>query len=176
MSMGMMTTGCLETPELVESLDLVRCLTPLNLSVKIVDGDNVTFRWDAVKGADQYKLEVYSDKEMTKLVDEVLVNADELPVTIKLVADSEYWFRVMAVDSSEKLEPSKWAVYDSSVKTYAVKPTVYPAVADRTEKSITVSWDAEAAAGEVDSVKWCVLGSDKISSRVLTEAEVSTVS
>ena len=63
----MMTTGCLETPELVESLDLVRCLTPLNLSVKIVDGDNVTFRWDAVKGADQYKLEVYSDKEMTKL-------------------------------------------------------------------------------------------------------------
>ena len=172
MSMGMMTTGCLETPELVESLDLVRCLTPLNLSVKIVDGDNVTFRWDAVKGADQYKLEVYSDKEMTKLVDEVLVNADELPVTIKLVADSEYWFRVMAVDSSEKLEPSKWAVYDSSVKTYAVKPTVYPAVADRTEKSITVSWDAEAAAGEVDSVKWCVLGSEKISSRVLTEAEV----
>ncbi len=167
-----MTTGCVETPEIVESIDLVRCLSPLNLSVKIVDGDNVTFRWDAVKGADQYHLEVYSDKEMTTLVEEALVNVDELPVTIKLVADSEYWFRVMAVDSSNKLEPSKWAVYDSSVKTYAVKPTVYPAVADRTFNSITVSWDAEAAAGEVDSVKWCVLGSDKVSSRVLTEAEV----
>ena len=172
MSMGMMTTGCVETPELVESMDLVRCLSPLNLSVKIVDGDNVTFRWDAVKGADEYVLQVYSDKEMTTLVEEVLVNSDELPVTLKLVADSEYWFRVMAKDSSEKLEPSKWAVYDSSVKTYAVKPTVYPAVADRTQNSITVSWDAEAAAGEVDSVKWCVLGSEKVTSRVLTEAEV----
>ena len=173
MSMGMMTTGCVETPEIVESLDLVRCLSPLNLSVKIVDGDNVTFRWDAVKGADQYILEVYSDEEMTTLVEEVLVNANELPVTLKLVADSEYWFRVMAKDSSENLEPSKWAVYDSSVKTYAVKPTVYPAVAGRTENSITVSWDAEAAAGEVDLIKWCVLGSEEVFSRELTETEVN---
>ncbi|MBE6233275.1 MAG: DUF4957 domain-containing protein [Bacteroidales bacterium] len=172
MSMGMMTTGCVETPEIVESIDLVRCLSPLNLSVKIVDGDNVTFRWDAVKGADQYLLEVYSDKEMTALVEDVLANSDELPVTLKLVADSEYWFRVKASDSSNKLEPSKWAVYDGSVKTYAVKPTVYPAVADRTQNSITVTWDVEAAAGEVDSVKWCVLGSEEIYSRALTEAEV----
>ena len=173
MSMGIMTTGCVETPEIVESVDLVRCLSPLNLSVKIVDGDNVTFRWDAVKGADQYLLEVYSDEAMTALVDEVLVNSDELPVTLKLVADSEYWFRVKATDSTNKLEPSKWSVYDSSVKTYAVKPTVYPAVADRTESTITVSWDAEAAAGEVDKVQWCVLGSEQVFSRELTEAEIN---
>ncbi|MGN1219179.1 MAG: hypothetical protein ACI4TD_14595, partial [Phocaeicola sp.] len=61
---GLMTTSCLNDKELVESIDYSRCLSPLNLSVKIVEGDNVTFRWDAVKGADQYQLEVYSDKNM----------------------------------------------------------------------------------------------------------------
>ena len=173
MCMGTMATGCLETPELIESIDYVRCLTPLNLSVKIIDGDQVTFRWDAVKGADQYQLEVYSDEAMTALVTEELVDASKLPVTIKLTADSEYWFRVMAIDSSNKLEPSKWAVYDESVKTYAVKPTVYPAVSDRTESSITVSWDAEAAAGEVDAVKYRVLGSEEVFTKTLEAAEIT---
>ena len=173
MCMGTMATGCLETPELIESIDYVRCLTPLNLSVKIIDGDQVTFRWDAVKGADQYQLEVYSDETMTALVKEELVSADKLPVTIKLTADSEYWFRVMAIDSSNKLEPSKWAVYDESIKTYAVKPTVYPAVSDRTESSITVSWDAEAAAGEVDAVKYRVLGSEEVFTKTLEAAEIT---
>ena len=78
----------------------------------------------------------------------------------------------MAIDSSEKLEASKWAVYEKSVQTYAVKPTVYPAVAERTVNSLTISWDAEAAASEVDSIKWKVLGSDEVNSRLLTAEEV----
>ncbi|MCI7514370.1 MAG: fibronectin type III domain-containing protein, partial [Bacteroidales bacterium] len=158
---GVAATSCINDKELVESIELTRCLTPLDLSVKIIDGDQVMFRWEAVKGADMYALEVYSDKAMTEVVVSEEISSKDLPVTIKLEADSEYWFRVKAFDSTSKLEPSKWAVYQKSVKTYAVKPTVYPAVADRSATSITVSWDAEAAASEVDSVKWCVLGSEE---------------
>ncbi|MGN1211580.1 MAG: DUF5123 domain-containing protein [Candidatus Cryptobacteroides sp.] len=175
LAMGFAATGCLNDKQLVESIDLVRCLSPLNLSVKIIDGNQVTFRWDAVKGADRYTLEVYTSKTMDEnsMLDPVEVESDELPVTITLDPDSEYWFRVRAFDSTGKLDPSKWSVYEKSVKTYAVRPTVYPAVADRTSNSITISWDADAAASEVDSVKWCVLGSEDQLSRTLTEAEVS---
>ena len=173
---GVAATSCINDKELVESIELTRCLTPLDLSVKIIDGDQVMFRWEAVKGADMYVLEVYSDKTMTEVVVSEEISSKDLPVTIKLEADSEYWFRVKAFDSTSKLEPSKWAVYQKSVKTYAVKPTVYPAVADRSATSITVSWDAEAAASEVDSVKWCVLGSEEQLSRVLTSEEVEAAS
>ncbi len=169
---GVAATSCINDKELVESIELTRCLTPLDLSVKIIDGDQVMFRWEAVKGADMYVLEVYSDKTMTEVVVSEEISSKDLPVTIKLEADSEYWFRVKAFDSTSKLEPSKWAVYQKSVKTYAVKPTVYLAVADRSATSITVSWDAEAAASEVDSVKWCVLGSEEQLSRALTSEEV----
>ena len=173
---GYMATSCLNEKELVDSIGYTRCLSPLNLSVKIIDGDNVTFRWDAVKGADQYQLEVYSNKNMEEAskvdIGEELYPVEELPVTVKLEADKSFWFRVRAIDSKGLLEESKWAVYEKAVVTYAVKPTVYPAVADRTSTSITVSWDAEAAASEVDSVKWCVLGAEEQLSRVLTEAEV----
>lgn len=174
---GLMTTGCLNDKELVESIEYTRCLSPLNLSVKIVEGDNVTFRWDAVKGADQYQLEVYSKKSMEEDsrvdIGGELYSVEELPVTVKLEADKSYWFRVRAIDSEGKLMESKWSVYEKAVNTYAVKPTVYPAVADRTATSITVSWDAEAAASEVDSVKWCVLGAETQTSRPLTTEEVS---
>lgn len=170
---GTLMSSCSNELDIVESLDLTRCLTPLNLNVKIIDGDQVTFRWDAVKGADQYQLEIYSDEQMKNLVKEELVLAKELPATIKMDADSEYWFRVKAIDSSEKLEPSKWAVYSKSVKTYAVKPTVYPAVKDRTSTSITVSWDVEAAAGEINLVKWVVLGSEEVQERELTAEEIA---
>ena len=169
---GALATSCVTADPLVESVDYVRCLTPLNLNVKIIDGDQVTFRWDAVKGADQYMLEVYSDEQMTAIVVEELLSTDELPVTIKLVADSEYWFRVKAIDSTEKLEASKWAVYEKSVQTYAVKPTVYPEITDRTSSTITIAWDAEAAAGEVDAIKWRVLGSEEVMTKTLTAEEI----
>ncbi len=170
--LGATFSSCSNDIDIIENVNLTRCLTPLNLSVKVVDGDNVTFRWDGVKGADKYILMIYSDEKMTELVRKETVAAADTPVTVKLTADSEYWFKVMALDSSNKLEASKWAVYGKSVKTYAVKPTVYPEITGRTSSSVTLSWDIEAAEGEVDLVKWGPAGSDELQERALTEAEI----
>lgn len=171
---GVTLTSCGDDmKEIIEDVDLSRCLTPLNLSVRITSGDQVTFRWDAVSGADTYILEVYGDEGMTQLVESVTATTDELPVTIQLVADSEYWFRVMARDSQDSSKDSKWAVYDGTVTTYAVKETVYPAVSDRTTSSITVSWDVEAAEGEITTIKYNVIGSDEVLEKEVTAEEIA---
>lgn len=140
---GGVLNGCKGVAEEITSLDLTRCLEPLNLSNTIFNGDSVVFDWDIVSGSDQYALQISTDSTFDKVDREVVVPSTDVPCGVKLVADQKYFFRVQSQVSDESKEFSKWAVYDGSVKTYAVRSNLNLTVTERTVNSLSVSWDKD---------------------------------
>ena len=139
-------TGCVKSSfQEITELALSRCLEPQNLSarVDVATGDNVTFGWDVNKDADSYTLVVYNDEEMTHEVLNQFLKATEVPYTVRLEADQKYTFKVQAM--SEIREPSNWAVFDGSAKTYAVKDNLFLEVTGRSETSISLAWSKEVS-------------------------------
>ena len=141
-----LVTGCVENEfEVINDLDLSRCLEPMNLSAKVdvATGDNVTFSWDVNKDAETYNLVVYSDEAMTKEALNVTIPSSDVPYTVRMTADEKYYFKVQA--QSSKRSASNWATYDGSCKTYAVKDNLFLEVTDRTPSSISLSWSKDAS-------------------------------
>lgn len=145
--------GCAkkEFKEITE-LSLKRCLEPQNLSarVDVTTGDHVAFGWDVNKDADGYLLTVYTDEEMTEFEDSWNLEPDEIPVIIRLTADQKYWFTVQAYRVDKEGVPiettlSNLAVYDGSIKTYAVKDNLFLEVVGRTETTVSLAWSNEAS-------------------------------
>ena len=142
--------------EEISTLTLKRCLEPQNLSFKIdpATGDNATFSWDVNKDADAYNLVIYTDEAMTAKAKDIEVLAADVPYTIRLTADTEYWFKVRAyrleapdpetgVALAKEDTYSNWAVYDGSEKTYAVKDNLFLEVTARTANSVSFAWSKE---------------------------------
>ena len=145
--------GCVqkEWNEITE-LNLARCLEPQNLSARVdaTAGDVVTFGWDVNKDAGGYELVVYTDEGMTQMENSWTLEPSEVPFTTRLTADQKYWFTVQAyrVDTNgEKVTGtlSHIAVYDGSVKTYAVKDNLYLEVTGRSTSSISLAWSNEVS-------------------------------
>ena len=132
----------------VTSLDLARCLEPQNLAARVnsATGDQVTFSWDVNKDADGYDLVLYTDEAMTAKAGTTSLAPGQVPYTVRLTADQKYWFTVQAyrLDADGLMDEttlSNIAVFDGSVKTYAVKDNLFPEVTALTESSVSVSWD-----------------------------------
>ena len=170
-------TSCVQDEfEDVSEVNLIRCLTPMNLSSKVVQslGDVVTFSWDVTKDAESYTLEIYSDQEMTNLVSAEAIQPSDLPLTINLTADSEYWWRVQATNQSK--QPSKWAVSESKIKTFAVKDPLYLKVGERAADSMTLTWSTEIEdCSQVTHIEYGIIGAaeDALSRHDLTPDEIS---
>ena len=161
LSAGLFSTGCKDDfIEEITGMDLYRCLQPMNLAAKVSGGQNVTFSWDVTKDAEQFNLAVYSDEAMTSEVFSAVVDPSSVPYTRKLDADSQYWFKVQATSSSK--EASKWAEYEKSIKTYAVKDPLYLKVSAREATSISVVWSTEVADfKDVTHIEYGIAGSEE---------------
>ena len=128
----------------ITDMNLARCLEPQNLSARVnnATGDEVTFAWDVNKDAESFHLIAYTDEAMsTVALEDENVLPEGVPYTVKLPADTEYWFKVQAM--SGKRDASSWAVYDGSVKTFAVKDNLFPEITARTANSITLKWSTD---------------------------------
>ena len=139
-----MLTGCSEKEfEEVTEISLSRCLEPQNLSAKVdvQTGNTVTFGWNVNKDAESYQLVVFTDEELTAEALNVNVAAADVPYKVDLTADQKYWFKVQAL--AEGREASNWAVFDGSVKTYAVKDNLFLEVTGRTANSVTLAWSKD---------------------------------
>lgn len=158
----MSLTSCQEEPFApVEDVVFGRVLTPTDLTASVTSaGDVVLFDWNKSKGATDFELEIAKDSTFASKGEVVTVSVDQLPYSHKLVADETYYYRVRGIDSENVLEPSNWAVakdpdtgYMLEIKTYAIKPSVNPVVADRSDKSITLAWTpASSSDNEVSHI------------------------
>ena len=168
-------TSCHEEYAETTEMDLSRCLQPMNLKARVNSayGNRVTFSWDVTKDADSYNLVLYSDKAMTKEVMSKVLSASEVPYVVDLDPDATFYFKVQA--TSQNRSESKWAEYDSSIKTYAVKDNLYLKVSDRQAKEISLSWSKEVSDyKEVDRIDFCPSGSEESSSYTLTSADIES--
>jgi len=149
-------TGCSEKEfEEITSLELSRCLEPQNLSAKVdvATGDYVTFGWNVNKDADAYELAICTDEALTVVQQTLSVLPAEVPYTIRLTADQQYWFKVRACRMQEvdgaavpvESSWSNWAVYDGHATTYAVKDNLFLEVTGRSENSVSLAWSKDAS-------------------------------
>ena len=149
---GAVFTGC--TPEEImiqDEITLGRCLTPTELSAKIINGEIIEFDWTKSKGATDFVLELYSDEAMTTLEETATIPADQVPYKWDLEADMTYYARVKAIDQSENgLKESNWAMFEEGLNTYAIKSSLNPELVDRSVSSITVKWTKDP---EVDHIR-----------------------
>ncbi len=160
-------TGCNDAFDEITDLSLERCLQPLNLSAKVSNGQTVTFDWDVTKDAEVFILEVFDNEEMNSLVFSEEVAPSQVPVTKYLDVDKTYWFRVMARNG--KKDDSKWAVYEKSVKTFAVKSNLFMEVSGREASSVSLTWTADP---EVDRIEYAVAGSDEYAIYTLSPEDI----
>ena len=148
---GAALSGCAEEMvDINDEIALGRCLTPTELSAKIINGEFIEFSWTKSKGATEFLLELYSDEEMTSLVNSFTIPAEDLPYTADLEADMTYYARVKGVNGEGVIEDSNWAVYDRALQTYAIKSSLNPELVDRSESSITIKWTKDP---EVDHIR-----------------------
>ncbi|MBE6240077.1 MAG: DUF4957 domain-containing protein [Bacteroidales bacterium] len=141
------------TEEMVDINDEValgRCLTPTELSAKVINGEFIEFSWTKSKGATEFVLELYSDEPMTELVESITIPAAEVPYTADLEADMTYYARVKGVNGDGAIADSHWATFDRALQTYAIKSSLNPELVDRTASSITIKWAKDP---EVDHVR-----------------------
>ena len=141
------------TEEMVDINDEValgRCLTPTELSAKIIDGEFIEFSWTKSKGATEFVLELYSDEGMQQKVETFTIPAGEVPYTADLEADMTYYARVKGVNGEGVIGDSNWAVYDRALQTYAIKSSLNPELVDRSASSITIKWTKDP---EVDHIR-----------------------
>ena len=133
-----------------DEIALGRCLTPTELSAKVINGEFIEFSWTKSKGATEFVLELYSDEQMSSLVESLTIPATDIPYTADLEADMTYYARVKAVNGEGKIADSNWAVFDRALQTYAIKSSLNPELVDRSESSITIKWAKDP---EVDHVR-----------------------
>ena len=141
------------TEEMVDINDEValgRCLTPTELSAKVINGEFIEFSWTKSKGATEFVLELYSDEAMKQKVESFVIPAAEVPYTADLEADMTYYARVKAVNAEGLIEDSNWANYDRALQTYAIKSSLNPELVDRSESSLTIKWTKDP---EVDHIR-----------------------
>ena len=141
------------TEEMVDINDEValgRCLTPTELSAKVINGEFIEFSWTKSKGATEFVLELYSDEEMQQKVETFVIPAADVPYTADLEADMTYYARVKGVNGEGVIGDSNWAVYDRALQTYAIKSSLNPELVDRTASSITIKWTKDP---EVDHIR-----------------------
>ena len=141
------------TEEMVDINDEValgRCLTPTELSAKVINGEFIEFSWTKSMGATEFVLELYSDEAMKQKVESFVIPAAEVPYTADLEADMTYYARVKAVNGEGLIGDSNWANYDRALQTYAIKSSLNPELVDRSESSITIKWTKDP---EVDHIR-----------------------
>ena len=175
LAMGL-AAGC--TDDVLEentSLELGRCLQPMNLTARVQSayGNKVTFNWDVTKDADNYVLIVCSDSDMTQEVLNKTLSPDEVPFTADFLPDMSYYYKVQALADGK--EDSKWAVGEKSVKTYAVKDPLYLTVSDRQATTLSFTWSTEVEDfDEVDRLDWFLPGEEEpLGTKTLSPDEIA---
>lgn len=167
--------GCSNEFEEISDLGLTRCLEPMNLSARVVNGDLVTFNWDVTKDAAGYNLEVYYDEGMTQKYLAETIGAGEVPYTKKLEADTTFYYRVQATNTADGLQDSKWAAYDKAIRTYAVKDNLYLKVEAKTATTIDLAWSTDVADyTDVDRIEYAVVDGSGQGSHELSAEEIAT--
>lgn len=94
-------------PAEITEISLKRCLTPSGESADIENDVEAVIKWDVLKDADYYTLEVARDEMFSNVVENRKVTPVEVPVRITLPGPGNYYYHVKA--SSSRRDDSHWS-------------------------------------------------------------------
>ena len=141
---ALVLAGCVQDKvfDEIKTVPLKRCLEPMNLSARVDANSGVatTFRWDVTTDAEEYLLEVMNASTGAVVLSQTLTGK-QVPFETNLEADGNYTFRVTA--KSSKLSDSNVAIYDNTIKTYAIKDNLFLTVTGKSAEAISLSWSSE---------------------------------
>lgn len=167
-------TDCTQIPEVMEELELDRCLTPANLRC-VSAGESVTFTWTSSKGSTSYYIEIYSDETDPdgSVIDKASVSGNTLTFE-GLEIDRTFYARIKGV--SETIGDSRWAEFGSFETYSAREPVPSLSVGVRTTTSIQLTWtpdDPEVSGDAGVNAIWYVPASDETAEPVKVEVPES---
>ena len=136
--------GCSTDPAGVnDELVLERALMPLNFKGTVLStGKQVRLTWD-VRTTDTYEVVFYTDQALQEVFKTVSgIAPGDVPLTVDLDAEKEYYVTVQAFSSNEISSPSKVAIA-GPMATYVPMSSLNPTITDRTSTTVTLAWDQD---------------------------------
>lgn len=136
--------GCSDDPDGVnDELVLDRALMPLNVMGSVLTtGNQIRLTWD-VRTTDTYEVVIYSDEGLTDPVETLSdIKPADIPVTVDLEVEKDYYATVQAFSANERTAPSKVAIV-GPMTTYAIMSPLNPVVTERTSEAVTLTWDQD---------------------------------
>lgn len=105
---ALMFTGCEDNLDpVLESLELNRVLSPINLTAKIRNRTTVELNWTASPTAERYVVEFSESSDFSTVVKTAEVVGEDLPLSVAMAGETLYNIRVKGV--KEGKQDSKWS-------------------------------------------------------------------
>ena len=165
-------TACSDVADEITSLALGRNLSPTDFESRNVSETTANLRWTATEGATSYIVEVFADDSLTfeGTPEQTLVAETNSIALSNLNYDTKYSARVMAVTENEENRSSKWTelFFRTSAQQF-LKTFKEESIADR---SLTVTWDAEAVGTEATAIKVLDESNKVVATKSLTAEEL----
>ena len=147
------TSACSDPMDEITSMNLKRNLSPINVSLLLIDRTNVQLTWTPSETATSYTIEVYAD-------DDLEFNASHLESTFEGITDAQipyliqnlqgetvYSFRIKAVTDGDASKDSKWSTAKTTTGTEQIMQK--PEADDIQAKSVVLKWKAGQTATEI---------------------------
>ena len=137
--------ACSRKFEEITDLPLSRCIKPVNLNaiVNKAVGNEVRFVWDVTSDVKSYNLIVFDTHDEENEYLNVTIDPSEVPYVTEMEPNLQCSFKVQGL--REGRDPSNWAVYPGSFKTEAVGVPLYLTITDKTDETVSFSWDKTIA-------------------------------
>tara|TARA_R110002049_G_scaffold993_2_gene7108 strand:- start:52601 stop:54151 length:1551 start_codon:yes stop_codon:yes gene_type:complete len=135
-----MVIGCGYHEDVIDELSINREFAPTDLSAKVRTQTSVELNWVTDNNADYYLVEFSADDPgFNTIANSVQVNADELPILIRLEGETLYSIRVKAV-STRGLNDSSWA--EAEAQTLTEQIMLPSELGDIQALQATLRWEA----------------------------------
>ena len=138
------TAGCTDDlPEEITQLQVDRLFSPTDIEAMIVNQTSVRLKWNAVKHADSYIIEIFENGDLnfdgTPVVTKSDVTFSQLPITISgFGGETSYSARVKAV--GDDITESKWSTVTFRTNAEQILFDIDPTEIQAT--SVTLRWPA----------------------------------
>lgn len=153
-------TSCDDRDDIIDP-QYDRLFSPVNLEYRLVNQVNVRLTWDAVKNAESYTIELFTDRTFEGTPARTINGVTDITYTVEgLDGDTDYFLRIQAESSS--ISESKWT--DITFKTGSEQIFKTVAAEDLGATEVTLRWTAGAAATSIvvnpDNITYTVTADD----------------
>ncbi|ULC59027.1 fibronectin type III domain-containing protein [Flaviramulus sp. BrNp1-15] len=138
--LSFIVTSCGYNEDVLEELSVDREFAPVALTARVRNQTTVELNWTANENIQYYLVEFSADDpNFTNIFQTEQVNANQLPIQIRLEGETIYSIRVKAV-SARGLNDSSWALTEAETSTEQIM--LPPELGDIEALQATLRWEA----------------------------------